>query len=371
MTPTYLDHAASAPLRPEALEAMLPHLQGPGANPSSVHPLGLAAREAIEKARNQVAALINADPAEVIFTSGATEANNLALRGVISANNIKRAVVSNIEHPSVSETFAASAHQGLEVVLSAPEAIASHASGAGLVSCMWVNNEVGTIQPILEIAAALGTLKSRPLFHVDAVQAAVAMPIDFRKSGIDLLTLSAHKIGGPQGVGALVVRKGVKIEPLVYGGGQESGRRSGTENVAGIVGFGAAAESLRVRLTADRELYASLGAALDRGLTESGLGLHRLPLGETSPHVVALEWPGAEADFVVLLLGREGVMISAGSACHAGSRETSKVLRALGLSDVRARSVFRVSFGPENTAADVERLITALNKISHQAKLRK
>lgn len=350
---------------------MLPHLKGPGANPSSVHPLGLAAREAIERARNQVAALVNADPAEVIFTSGATEANNLALRGAVVANNLKCAVVSNIEHPSVSETFAALARQGLEVVLSAPEAIASHASGAGLVSCLWVNNEVGTVQPIEAIASALGTLKPRPLFHVDAVQAAVATPIDFRKSGIDLLTLSAHKIGGPQGVGALVVRRGVKIEPLVYGGGQESNRRSGTENVAGIVGFGTAAESLKTRLNADRELYLKLGAALDRGLAESGLGIRRLPLGETSPHVVALEWPGAEADFVVLLLGREGVMVSAGSACHAGSREASKVLRALGLLDARARSVFRVSFGPENTAADIERLITALKKTSRQAQTRK
>ena len=278
--------------------------------------------------------------------------------------------ISGIAKSAVNETFAALGRQGLEVNAAAPEAIAGLSSGAGLVSCLWVNNEVGTVQPIEAIVSALGTLKPRPLFHVDAVQAAVATPIDFRKSGVDLMTLSAHKIGGPQGVGALIVRRGVKIEPIVYGGGQEFGRRSGTETVVGIVGFGAAAEALRTRLTADREHYLNLGVELERGLAEADLGIRRLALGETSPHIVALEWPGAEADFVVLLLGREGVMISAGSACHAGNRETSQVLRALGLSDQRARSIFRVSFGPDSIAADVERLISSLKKIARQAKSR-
>lgn len=370
---TYLDNAASAPLRPEALEAMLPHLKESSANPSSVHPLGLAAREAIEKARKQVADLVNAEPAEVVFTSGATEANNLAIRGAVAANNIKKAIVSNLEHPSVSETFAALGRQGLEVEVVAPEMIVASATRpSDLVSCMWVNNEVGLVQPIGEIAAALSKLSPKPLFHVDAVQAAPTIAIDFKKSGIDLLTLSAHKIGGPQGVGALVVRRGVKLDELTTGGGQESGRRSGTENVAGIVGFGAAAAVLKKTREAEVGRCVELGLALDRGLATSGLGIRRLPLpGPASPHVVALEWPGTEADFVVLLLGREGVMVSAGSACHAGNRETSHVLRALGLDERRARPVFRVSFGPENGPVDVDRLLAALRKIAPQAKIRK
>lgn len=370
---TYLDHAATSPLRPEALEAMLPFLKDSFGNPSSAHPLGMAAREAVEAARAQVAALVGADAAEVIFTSGATEANNLAIRGVTRSH----AVTTNIEHPSVAATFEALTKRGLALtvvaarpdgVVKAEDILAAVRPETTLVSVMRVNNELGTIQPVEAIAAGLRAMKSRALFHTDAVQSPASLETNMKALGADLLSLSAHKLGGPKGVGALVIRKGVILAPIVTGGGQERGVRSGTENVAGIVGFGTAA-NLVVHISSVREKFDMLQKALDTALAGSGTGAKRLlPVGTpVASHIAALEVPGADADFLVLLLGREGVMVSAGSACHAGNRDASKILLTIGLSEKRARGVIRVSFGPETKTNDIESFAAALRKVLPKA----
>ncbi len=375
----YLDHAATSPVCAEALEAMLPFLKEEFGNPNSVHPAGMVARAAVETARHRVAALVGADDAEIVFTSGATESNNLAVRGILSPFFAKEgaggvhAVTTNIEHPSVAETFADLRRQGLPLtvvpagengVVAATDVLVAVRPETALVSVMAVNNEVGTIQPVAEIGSALKKMKgARPLFHVDAVQAVISGAVDVDAFRADLLSLSAHKIGGPKGVGALFVRRGTALVPILTGGGQESGLRSGTENVAGIVGFGAAAERLKRSFENDRGRFIELRDALGSALAASGLAVKPLlPSSPTAPHIVALECPGADADFLVLLLGKAGFAVSAGSACHAGSRETSLVLKAIGLPDRRARTVIRVSFGFETKKNDIARFVVALGQ---------
>jgi len=380
----YLDHAATTPLLPEAREAMLPFLGERFGNPNSVHPSGLEAREALEAARKSVAKLINAETSEIVFTSGATEANNLAIRGALEAalrhGERPQAVTTNIEHPSVSETFRDMSGRGVEMtavaagrdgVVNAESVLAAVRPDTALVSVMWVNNELGTVQPISEISAALLVRTKRAVLHVDAVQAAPSLDMDVKKTRIDLLSLSAHKFGGPKGVGALYVRRGLKLAPLATGGGQESGIRSGTENVAGIVGMGAAAEILLASKARDRANFKRLQAALDRELAARA-GLARRLLEATVPtalHIAALEVTGADADFLVLLLGKRGIAVSAGSACHAGSREASRVLKSAGLADARARSVIRVSFGPSNAEEEAAAFAAALAETKSKARL--
>lgn len=370
----YLDNAASAPLRPEALEAVSAHLKTQYANPSAIHALGQAARLELERARNAVASLLGADASEIVFVSGATEANTLAICGVVEplldAGRKPHAVTTALEHASVLKTFRALEKRGLALtvvppgkdgVVPAEEVLAAVRPDTALVSVIAVSNELGTRQPVEEIGRALKSDPAKPLFHVDAVQAAVSTDIDFRNSRADLFVVSAHKIGGPKGVGALAVRKGVTLAPILIGGGHEGGRRSGTENASGIAGFGAAAAALLAARPAEAVRYRELRASV----------LSRLPPGvrplvpmdaPVAPHILAFECAGKENDWIVLLMSREGVMISAGSACRSGSREASEAVRALGLDEPRARSVIRASFGPMTDTGSVDAFLAALSR---------
>lgn len=374
----YFDNAASAPMRPEALEAMSAYAREHFANPSSIHALGMAARRELEKARERVAESVGADVSEIVFTSGATEANNLAIRGVLEPllreGAKPHAVAAALEHASVLRTFEDLRGRGLDLTVVAPgpdgivragDVLGAVRPGTALVSVMSVNNELGTIQPVAEIAAGLRKLKPRPALHTDAVQAVTAASFDFKTSGADLASFSAHKIGGPKGVGALVVRRGTVLRPMIAGGGHENNLRSGTENAAGIAGFGAACAALAAGRGEEIRQYERLRERLVSRLPD---GAKPLMSGRAlcAPHIIPLECPGAEADWIVLVLSRAGVMVSAGSACKSGSRKASPILQAMGLPDQRAKSVIRVSFGPQNNEEEVdifvEKLKSALEK---------
>ncbi|TMJ69268.1 MAG: cysteine desulfurase [Alphaproteobacteria bacterium] len=363
----YLDWNATAPLRKEARAAALAALDLVG-NPSSVHGEGRAARHLIEQAREQVAALVGAAPRNVVFTSGGTEANMSALMPTAAC---ARLLVSAIEHPSVlaGGRFAAESVERLpvtgrgEVDLDALEARMAALRSRALVSLMLANNETGVVQPVSQAAslihAAGGTL------HVDAVQAAGRIPCDINALGADFLTLSGHKIGAPKGVGALVGRSAVALDPLVKGGGQEHGLRGGTENVAAIAGFGAAAAAARADLASERTRMAALRERLEARLKAAspemvifGAQSERLP--NTTLFAVA----GMKAETAVIAFDLAGVAVSAGAACSSGKVQPSHVLAAMGVPPQLASAAVRVSLGPSTTESEIERFIEAWIKVS-------
>src|SRR3989442_240034 len=370
----YLDHNAGAPLRPEAREAMLRFLGAPG-NPSSAHREGAGARAAVEAARADVAALIGARPAEIVFTSGATEANNLALRGLVRPP--AGLVTTAIEHASVLETARALAAEGvwLAVVpvdgegrVTASDVVAACAPGTALVTVGLANGEVGSVAPVAAIVAGLRGTGAR--LHTDAAQAAGRISIDVRALGVDLLSLSAHKLGGPAGVGALWVSKGVALQPQMTGGPQERGERAGTENVAGIVGFGEAARLARRDLVVaaahaarlvDR-LWAGIEARVD-GVVRNGP-----PSPPRSPNTLNVSFPGCSGESLVVLLDLPGIAASAGSACAAGAAEPSHVLVAMGRGPENARSRLPPIVGTGTTDADVERVLAVLPELVAQVR---
>jgi cysteine desulfurase len=352
----YLDHNATSPLRPAALDAMVEVLRA-GGNPSSVHRWGRAARASVDNARRQVAALVGASPAEIVFTSGGTEANNLALIGA----GRRRLLVSAVEHDSVlraaagAETIAVDRH-GI-VDLPALEGLLAASSEPALVSVMLANNETGVIQPIkdvVRVARAAGAL-----VHCDAVQAAGKMPVDFYVLGVDYLSVSAHKLGGPLGVGALAVRSSVPFAGDRRGGGQESSRRAGTENVAGIAGFGAAAVEARAGLAVeglrDRLEVALRAIAPDAAI--HGAGAPRLC------NTVCVSMPGVRAETQVMAFDLAGVGVSAGAACSSGKVQRSTVLSAMGVAPAEAEAAIRVSLGWNSVQDDIERLIEAWQEL--------
>jgi cysteine desulfurase len=363
----YLDHNATTPLAPEVREAMLPHLGALPGNASSVHWFGQRARRAVDRARQQVAALINADPQEIVFCSGGTEADNLALGGVLRLRRGKL-VISAIEHPAVLEAAQAQRRAGAEVELvpvdaSArvdPDAVADAVDEATrLVSVMLANNDVGTIQPVQQIAERLRGQGA--LLHSDAVQAAGKIPIDVHQLGVDLLSLSAHKLYGPQGVGALYLRRGLELAPLLWGGGQERRRRAGTENVAGIVGFGAACELAAARQAEDRCRLTTLRDRLESQLLRTiadvrvnGDRDHRLP------NTLNVAFAGVDGATLLINLDLAGIAVSVGSACASGKVGPSHVLKAMGLSDTQALSALRFSLGRGTRAAEIERVLAVL-----------
>jgi cysteine desulfurase len=367
----YFDHSATTPLDPRVLTAMGPFL-GAFGNPSSLHQEGRAARAAIETARAQVASLIGAEPEEIIFTASGTEADNLALIGAVRASGRPGHVVTtSIEHAAILETCRFLAESGTKIThlpvdadgLVGPQSLLrALQSKVTLVSVMAANNVVGTLQPIEELAHL--TKLHDVLFHSDAVQAAGKIPLDVNRLNADLLSLSAHKLHGPKGIGALYVRKGTRLSPIVFGGGQERGLRSATENVAGIVGFGAAAAIAReeladeaIRLTEFRERIAK---ELSRSLPQSylfGHPVHRLP-GHIS---FGLRGQEREVGKLLAALDAAGVAVSAGSACSANhSGEPSGVLLAMGYDDERARGLLRLSLGRFNTEQEVDRFLEIL-----------
>lgn len=365
----YLDHNATTPVDGRVVEAMLPYLTEIYGNPSSVHRAGRLARAAIDRAREQVAALVNATPGQIHFTSGGTEANNLALFGVAEAYAATRIAVSTVEHASVLEPAQKLAQTGTTVdwlgvdrdgrLRDDPLALGADTA---LVSLMWANNETGTLQPVPKMAdraRAAGVL-----MHTDAVQALGKVEVDFAASGVHLMTLSSHKINGPKGVGALIVDPAVDLTPRLLGGGQERGLRPGTENLPGIVGFGAAAEFAAVDREARAEHSRALIAALEAGLRElSGVTLFATG-AERLPNTLMFALAGFSGEALLLGLDRVGVAISSGSACHSGSGEPSHVLKAMGVADELAHGTVRVSVGHGNGAADIDTLLGALRRLA-------
>jgi cysteine desulfurase len=350
----YLDHAATTPLAPEARQAMEPYLSERFGNASEPHAYGREARAALESARATLAELLEAEPGQVVLTSGGSEADNQAVFG-LAGGEPGRIVVSAIEHPAVREPARELVRRGFEVAWAPVDAdgvIDADAferlvrPGDRLAAAMWANNVTGAVQPVERLAAAAAD-RGVP-FHCDAVQAAASFPVGLRSSGAESLALSAHKLGGPKGVGCLVARQPGRIPPLVWGGGQEHGLRSGTENVPGAVGFAAALAATRAVGDRRAALRDRLEGALAGEIVVVSSAAERLP-----GHLLALV-PGVRAELLVLALDREGYAVAAGSACAAGDSEPSHVLVAQGMSARDARSVVRISLGAGTTEAEVD-----------------
>jgi cysteine desulfurase len=369
----YLDWNASAPPRREARVAVMKALDLVG-NPSSVHAEGRASRQLVERARGEVAALAVTDPANIIFTSGATEANALALSPGWSRKPgdtpFHRLLVSAVEHASVCEggRFAADCVRRLPVdargIVDLDALRTLLTGGPALVSVMLANNETGVVQPIREVVHVVHELGG--LLHVDAVQAPGRLPFDFNELGADIVTLSAHKIGGPKGVGALIRRAGLHLaNPLIRGGGQERGLRGGTENVAGIAGFGAASAAIPPCLGVDVANMAALQRRLEAGLR--AVTPDAVVFGEKAerlPNTTCFSHPGLRAETALIAFDLEGVAVSSGAACSSGKVKASHVLAAMGVEPALARGAIRVSTGHSTTDADLERFLNAWKKLS-------
>jgi cysteine desulfurase len=374
----YLDHNATTPLDPRALDAMMPYLTSEFGNPSSAtHDRGLRAREAVEEARHRVASLIGAHSEEIIFTSGATEANNLALKGVlrplIASGHRPHVVTTAIEHPSVLAPLREMERAGCSVTVLSPDPQgivspqrlrAAIEAETVLVSMMAANGELGTIQPVAEI----GTLcrDGDLLLHTDATQAVGKIPVDVNDMNVDLLAMSAHKIYGPKGAGALFVRRGVVLEPLLTGGDQERGLRSGTLNVPGIVGLGAAAELCADWQHAGSRELTRLTERLWEGIRERvpDAVLNGHP-GRRIPGTLNVAFPGVDAGRLMSALSR--FALSAGSACHSGGEEISPVLAAIGLDPALASGTLRFGLGRSTAERDVHALLDALEQAVHRS----
>ena len=368
----YLDHNATTPLRPEVFEAMRPFLTERWGNPSSSYAFGSQLKAVIDAARAQVATLLGASVREIVFTGSATESNNTALSAALSADPAKRHIITSaVEHSAVLNHTIFLEKHGCRVtrlpvdregLLSLADLEAALTPETALVSLMWANNETGVLFPVAEIATLCQRRGVR--FHCDAVQAIGKLPVDLRSLPIDYLSLSAHKLGGPKGVGALFVRKGAPFAPHLHGGHQERGRRGGTENVAGIVGLGRAAELARKEMPG----YAAAVQPLrDRLETEL---LARIPGAELNghatrrlPNTTNLTFPGVESEALLILLDQAGICASAGSACLADSDEPSHVVRAMKPESAASRQMVRFSLGRETTAAQIETTVEAVVRV--------
>jgi cysteine desulfurase len=368
--PVYLDNAATTPLDPRVLEAMLGHLGGRRGNPSSLHAFGGSAREGIEEARDSVASLIGASPGEIVFTSGGTESDDLAVLGLArSAGPEKRhAIVSRVEHAAVREAARRLEYEGFEVtwigvdaegLVDPAEFAASLRPDTALAAVVWANNEVGTVEPVSELAE-ISAARDVP-FHADAVQAAGRIPIDVSEISVATLALSGHKLYGPQGIGALYVREGVTLEPIFHGGGQEKGLRSGTQNVVGIVGLGTAArlarEELEDRVSQERALRDRIMAGIE-SMPDVTVNGHRERRLSNNVHLTV---SGVEAESLVLFLDSLGYAIGSGSACSSGGHKASPVLLAMGLPERDAFSVVRITVGKDNTPEEVDGFLGAFS----------
>jgi cysteine desulfurase len=366
----YLDHNATTPMDPQVLDAMLPYFSEAYGNPSSVHRQGRVARAAVDQAREQVAALVGAHPSQVIFTSGGTEANNVALSGVAGMHGPAHLAVGSIEHASLLEPARALERNGWRLDLIPCDQQGRIDVGAAadllhddtrLLSVMWANNETGSVQDIPALAAA--ARERGVLFHTDAVQAAGKLPIHFADSQVHMMSLSAHKIYGPKGIGALVVDKSIELRPLLYGGGQEKGLRGGTENVPAIVGFGAAAELAAERLSADAAGQARLRDHLQTALACIDQVVLFATDARRLPNTLQFALRGIDGETLLMALDRKGMAVSSGSACASGSTEPSHVLRAMGVEHDLARGAVRVSLGRATTEEMIDEFLKALKDI--------
>jgi len=380
----YLDHAATTPMLPAAVEAVTTQLVTTG-NPSSLHASGRHARRVVEESRETIAQALNCRPGEVVFTSGGTESDNLALKGLFWARLTEgedrlRILTTSVEHHAVLDPLDWLAEHEGAVVEQLPvdsagrldlaalrEAIDRDPGSVALISVMWANNEVGTVQPITEVVA-IAAEHGIPV-HTDAVQAVGSVPVDFAGSGVDALTLTGHKVGGPYGVGALVIRREVEVTPLVHGGGQERDIRSGTIDTPAIAGFAAAVE-LAVKQQAEHaERVSALRDDLVRRVQEvvPDARLNGDPGGKL-PGNAHLTFPGCEGDSLLMLLDARGIECSTGSACSAGVPQPSHVLLAMGASDEEARSSLRFSLGHTSTQSDVDALADAIGPVVERAR---
>jgi cysteine desulfurase len=360
----YFDHNATTPITPEVLAAMLPYLTGEFGNASSIHAFGQNAREAVEQARSSVAALVGARAADIMFTSGGTESNNHAILGAVAAapGKNKHVITSAIEHAAVLDTCRALAKSGIDLTIlpvnreglvNLQDVKRAIRPETVLITLMLANNEIGTIEPIEEI----GQLASEKgiVFHTDAVQAAGKIPIDVKKLGVHLLSISAHKFCGPKGVGALYIRKGTQLAPLMYGGHSERDRRPGTEDVAAIAGMGKAAEFARLSMREESERVRALRDRLERGLLDRVA--HSWVNGALAPRVPNtsnLTFPFIEGEAMVIALDLKGIACSTGAACSSGAVEPSHVLMALGLAPEDARATLRLSLGHQTTKEEID-----------------
>ena len=367
----YLDYNATTPVHPEVADSMVAVLREEFGNPSSVHHFGQRAKAVVDQARSAVAALIGADSSEVVFTSGGTESDNFAIRGtaeVLERTGRRHLVACAIEHEAVLNTLKALTRRGWEstllpvgetgVVL--PDDLRTALrDDTALVSVMHANNEIGTIQPIAELARIAH--ERGALFHSDAVQSAGKIPVDVKTLGVDLLSISAHKCYGPKGVGAIWIRRGLRILPLVTGGKHERNRRAGTENVVGIVGMGTAAILARARMADEGFRVAVLRDRLEtgvlcavRGTVVNGARTSRVP------NTTNICFDRTEAESLLIALDLDGIAVSTGSACSSGTLEPSHVLKAMGFPSHRTQNSIRFSLGAATTAADVDRVIAVL-----------
>lgn len=371
----YLDNNATTPPDPRVREAMLPFLGRNFGNPSSPHAPGRAAHQAVEKARSQVAGLLGARADEIVFTSGGTESINTAVRGALAAQPGKRHIItSSIEHSATKNLCAQLEREGCEVTWLRVDSegnpdTAGYAAAlrddTAIVSLVWANNETGVLFPIGEMARMAD--ERRIVFHADAVQAAGKIPIDLAGVPVHLLSLSAHKIHGPKGVGALFVRSGLGLPPLLLGGGQENGRRAGTENVPGIAGFGVAAELAQSVLLSEMPRVAGMRDDFERGVRAHfpQARFHGSPRNRL-PNTLNFALPGLPATDLLAALDRSGVCCSVGSACVSGSPHASHVLRAMGVDDDEAKSSLRFSFSRMNTPEDVAGALAALDEAARR-----
>lgn len=370
----YADNAATTPVNQEVVTQMLPYFSENYGNPSTIYKLGQASADAMAAARRQVAALMGAEPGEVIFTGSGTEADNMALRGLMhsrQARGRRHFIVSTIEHHAILHTAQAMEKEGFSVtylpvdkfgLIDLARLDQSIGEDTALVSIVFANNEVGTIQNVAEIGALCR--KRGVFFHTDAVQAYGHTPIDVKEMNIDMLSVSAHKINGPKGVGALYVRTGIRIDPVVTGGGQEKNLRSGTENVPGIVGFGVAAQIKKDCLQQEMEYLAGLSRKLMAGVMD------RIPQSMITGHptqrlpgTCSFVFTAIEGESLVLMMDLHGICCSTGSACSTGSLDPSHVLMGIGLTHERAHGSLRLSLGPQNTEEDIDYILDRLPKV--------
>ncbi len=365
----YLDYNATTPLDERVLEVMLPYLRTHYGNPSSLHRQGRIVRGAVERAREQVAALVNAHPSQVIFTSGGTEANNLALKGICAALAPGHLIISAIEHSSALRPAQSLVKSGWRVealpvdqhgLVSADRVRAALAENTRLVSVMMANNETGVIQDTRGIGAVVR--EAGAVFHCDAVQALGKMAVDFGAGGAHLMSVSAHKIYGPKGIGALIYDRSLPLEPQLHGSGHEGGLRSGTENVAGIVGFGAAAELIRGEWQAQAAALRRLRDYLEQRLHELPGAVIFCERSERLPNTVFMALPGIDGEALKMNLDRAGIAVSSGAACTAGSTEPSHVLTAMGVDPGVALGAVRISLGHDSTKQDIDALVDALGR---------
>jgi len=366
----YLDHNATTPLVSPALDRFCRVAAETWGNASSVHHFGQQAKAVLDTARASTAALVGAEPSEIVFTGGGTDSDNAALRGALDALDAagrRHLIVSSIEHEAVLQTARALARRGATLThlpvgesgVVEPQALAEALrDDTALVSVMHANNEIGTVQPVAELAALA---RSRgALFHTDAVQTAGKLPLDVAALGVDLLSISAHKFGGPKGAGALWIRRGVRLLPSMTGGRQERSRRAGTENVAGLAGMGAAADDARHTMITAAPQVAALRDRLERGILSSVPGTAVNGTGPRVPNTTNISFDRVESESLLIALDLEGIAVSSGSACSSGTLEPSHVLKAMGFPHARTLNSLRFSLGRTNTEAEIDHVVSVL-----------